>query len=89
MTVNIPKGTPNGKELRLRGLGMPVYAKKNEFGDMLVKVEIVLPEHLSEHETDLFKELAGIAEIARGAVIIRAAWKQKINSQLITYQPRT
>jgi curved DNA-binding protein len=60
VTVNIPKGTPNGKELRLRGLGMPVYAKKNEFGNMLVKVEIVLPEHLSEHEVDLFKELAGL-----------------------------
>jgi curved DNA-binding protein len=60
VTVNIPKGTPNGKELRLRGLGMPVYAKKNEFGNMLVKVDIVLPEHLSEHETDLFKELAGL-----------------------------
>jgi DnaJ-class molecular chaperone len=39
---------------------MPVYAKKNEFGNMLVKVDIVLPEHLSEHETDLFKELAGL-----------------------------
>ena len=60
VTVNIPKGTPNGKELRLRGLGMPVYAKKNEFGNMLVKVEVVLPEHLSEHEIDLFKELAGL-----------------------------
>ena len=60
VTVNIPKGTPNGKELRLRGLGMPVYAKKNEFGNMLVKVEVVLPEHLSEHEIALFKELAGL-----------------------------
>jgi len=60
VTVNIAKGTQNGNELRLRGLGMPVYAKKNEYGDMLVKVEIVLPEHLSEHETDLIKELAAL-----------------------------
>jgi curved DNA-binding protein len=58
VTVNIPKGTPNGKELRLRGLGMPVYAKKNEFGNLLVKVDIVLPEHLSDEEIDLFKALA-------------------------------
>lgn len=60
VTVNIPKGTPNGKELRLHGLGMPVYAKKNEFGNLLVKVDIVLPEHLSVEEIDLFKTLAAL-----------------------------
>jgi len=59
VTVNIPKGTPNGKELRLRGLGMPVYAKKNEFGNLLLKVDILLPEHLSDEEIDLFRKLAG------------------------------
>jgi curved DNA-binding protein len=58
VAVNIPKGTPNGKELSLRGLGMPVYAKKNEFGNLLVKVDIVLPEHLSGEEIDLFTKLA-------------------------------
>ena len=60
VTINIPKGTPNGKELRLRGLGMPVYAKKNEFGNLLVKVNIVLPENLSEQEMSMFRELAAI-----------------------------
>ena len=58
VTVNIPKGTPNGKELRLRGLGMPVYGKRNEFGNLLVKVDIVLPEHLDEEEVTLFRTLA-------------------------------
>jgi curved DNA-binding protein len=58
VTVNIPKGTPNGKELRLRGLGMPTYAKKNKFGNLFVKIYIVLPEHLSEEESDLFGKLA-------------------------------
>ena len=58
VTVNIPKGTPNGKELRLRGLGMPIYAKKNEFGNLQVKVDVVLPQQLTERETDWFKELA-------------------------------
>ena len=60
VTVNIPKGTPNGKELRLRGLGMPVYAKKNKFGDLHVKVDIVLPENLSQEETELFGKLAAL-----------------------------
>ena len=57
ITVNIPKGTPNGKELRLRGLGMPVYGKKGKFGDLLIKVDIVLPEHLNEEEADMFNKL--------------------------------
>jgi curved DNA-binding protein len=62
ITVNIPKGTPNGKELRLRGLGMPVYGKKNKYGNLEVKVIIVLPEHLGEEETDLFRKLASMRE---------------------------
>ena len=60
VTVDIPKGTPNGKELRLRGLGMPVYTKKNEFGNLLVRVDVVLPEPLSEEEIDLFGKLAAL-----------------------------
>jgi curved DNA-binding protein len=60
VTVDIPKGTPNGKELRLRGLGMPVYAKKSECGNLLVKIDIVLPEHLSEEEINLFGKLAAL-----------------------------
>jgi curved DNA-binding protein len=60
VTVNIPKGTPNGKELRLRGLGMPVYAKNNKFGNLFVKVDTVLPENLSQEETELFGKLAAL-----------------------------
>ena len=29
---------------------MPIYGKKNEFGNLLVKVDIVMPEHLNEEE---------------------------------------
>ena len=60
IAVNIPKGTANGKELSLRGLGMPVYGKKNEFGSLLVKVDIVLPEHLTAAEISLFTKLADL-----------------------------
>jgi curved DNA-binding protein len=60
ITVNIPKGTPNGKELRLRGLGMPFYGKKSKFGDLLVTVDIVLPANVAEEETALFERLAAL-----------------------------
>jgi curved DNA-binding protein len=62
VTVNIPKGTQNGKELRLRGLGMPAYGKKNEFGNLLVEVDIKLPEHLSEEEMELFRKLGALRQ---------------------------
>jgi curved DNA-binding protein len=58
VNVDIPKGTQNGTVLRLRGLGMPIYGRKNEFGNLLVKVGIVLPEHLTVKETELFTSLA-------------------------------
>ncbi|MGD0339690.1 MAG: J domain-containing protein [Bacteroidota bacterium] len=58
--VDIPKETPNGRELKLRGLGMPIYGKKNEFGNLYVKVVIQLPNHLSKEEIDLFKKLAAL-----------------------------
>jgi curved DNA-binding protein len=58
--IDIPKETPNGKVLRLMGLGMPIYGKKNEFGNLYVKVVIQLPNHLSKEEIDLFKKLAAL-----------------------------
>ena len=56
--IDIPKGTPNGTVLRLRGLGMPIHGRRNEFGDMFVKMMIQLPQHLSEEELELFRKLA-------------------------------
>jgi curved DNA-binding protein len=60
VNVDIPRGTPNGKALRLRGLGMPIYGRKNEFGDLLVKVVIQLPQNLTAEELDLFRKLAAL-----------------------------
>jgi curved DNA-binding protein len=58
VNVDIPKETPNGKVLRLLGLGMPVYGTKNEFGNMYVTIAIQVPDHLNEQEIDLFRKLS-------------------------------
>ena len=58
--MNIPQETENGKVLRLRGLGMPIYGKKNEFGHLLVKIEVVLPKNLSDNEVQMIKTLAAL-----------------------------
>jgi len=56
--VDIPKETPNHKELRLRGLGMPVFGATDEYGDLFVTIDIHTPDHLSQQETDLFRKLS-------------------------------
>lgn len=58
INLNIPMETPNGKLLRLAGLGMPIHGKKNEFGNLYATVSVKLPEHLSEQEIELFKKLS-------------------------------
>ncbi len=58
VNVDIPKETPNGKMLRLLGLGMPVYGTKKEFGNLYVTLIIQLPDHLTEEEIELFGKLA-------------------------------
>lgn len=58
--VDIPLETPNHKELRLRGLGMPVFGTKDAHGDLFVVVNIQIPEHLTEQETELFGQLAAL-----------------------------
>ena len=58
VNMNIPTGTQTGAELRLKGLGMPVYGKKDEYGNLFVKVVVQIPQNLSEGEIELFKKLA-------------------------------
>ena len=60
VNVAIPKETPNGKLLRLPGLGMPVQESKNEFGNLYVTISIQLPDNLNEQEIELFRKLAAL-----------------------------
>ncbi len=56
--VNISKETDNGKVIRLKGMGMPRYAKENEYGDLYAKINVTMPKNLSRKEIELFNELA-------------------------------
>ena len=58
--VNIPRETQNGKVLRMKGLGMPVYGVKNKYGDLYLKIIIEIPQRLTEEERELFRKLASI-----------------------------
>ena len=56
VTVKIPAGTPHGKTLRVRGKGAP--RRGGGDGDLLVKVEIVVPQKLGRKEKDLLEKFA-------------------------------
>ncbi|MEX2335976.1 MAG: J domain-containing protein [Fulvivirga sp.] len=56
LKINIPKGTSNGKVLRLKGKGMP-RKDSSSFGDLYAKISVKIPDHLSAEEEELFKRL--------------------------------
>jgi curved DNA-binding protein len=60
--MSISMGTDNGKLLRLKGMGMPVYNKEKEYGDLYAKVTIEIPKNLTGKELELFKELSTIKQ---------------------------
>ncbi len=57
MKIDIPKETENGKVLRLKGLGMPLFGKENQFGDLYIKVHALLPKNLKSKEIALLQQL--------------------------------
>ncbi|PRY15620.1 curved DNA-binding protein [Pontibacter ummariensis] len=60
LKLKIPEGTQNGKTLRLKGKGMPVYGKGDQHGDLYVKIEVSLPTHLSHEERELLEKLRSL-----------------------------
>lgn len=57
LKIKIPPGTQNGKTLRLKGKGMPVYDKTGKFGDLLLSIVVDIPEKLTDEQKDLFLKL--------------------------------
>ena len=57
LSVKIPEGTQNGKQLRLRGKGMPLYGKPGQFGNLLLKISVMLPTKLTEEQKELVNKL--------------------------------
>jgi molecular chaperone DnaJ len=53
--VKIPPGIQSGKQLRVRGAGMPVLNGRGH-GDMVIQVEVETPTRLSARQRDLLEE---------------------------------
>jgi molecular chaperone DnaJ len=69
IAVAVQPGTQNGQMIRLRGQGWPVKVGSDTRGDLLVKVNVVLPDSLDEDERKLFEQLRARRESARNASV--------------------
>jgi molecular chaperone DnaJ len=56
LALKIPAETQNGRVFRLAGQGIPHLGKSTR-GDLLAKVNVVLPTKLSEKEKELFRQI--------------------------------
>jgi curved DNA-binding protein len=60
--IKLKAGTQNGTLLRLKGKGFPVYNQADQHGDLFVKVNLQLPENLTDQEKELFRQLAQLRD---------------------------
>ncbi|SHJ00868.1 molecular chaperone DnaJ [Wenxinia saemankumensis] len=58
--VKIPEGSQNGRQMRLRGKGMPAI-RGREFGDMFIELGVETPVNLTGRQKDLLREFEQIS----------------------------
>jgi molecular chaperone DnaJ len=61
VTLKVPAGTQNGRTFRVRGRGVPGSGRKGG-GDLLVSLQVAVPEKLSRKERELLREFASLSE---------------------------
>jgi molecular chaperone DnaJ len=57
VSLKVPEGTQSGRELRVRGRGIPFLNEKGA-GDLIVKVIVQIPRKLSRPQRELVAKLA-------------------------------
>jgi molecular chaperone DnaJ len=57
-TLDIPAGIQSGKQLRVRGAGMPVLQGRGR-GDMVVEIAVETPTKLSRRQREILEEFRG------------------------------
>lgn len=60
-SVDLPRGSQAGDEIRLRGMGMPALRGQKR-GDIVVHLRLITPRKLTKRQEELFRELAQLDE---------------------------
>ncbi len=62
-TIKVPAGTQSGKQLRVRGRGMPALSsngRSHGFGDLVVQIDVETPVKLSKRQRELLEEFQAL-----------------------------
>jgi curved DNA-binding protein len=59
--LKIKPETQNGTKTRLKGKGLPVYKSSDQFGDLYITFNVLLPTNLSDKQKELFTEIASLS----------------------------
>ena len=65
VALRIPALTQNGRQIRLGAKGMPTLGSGDRRGDLIARVRIHVPEHLSDGERAHFEELRALRDAVR------------------------
>ena len=55
--VRIEEGTQNGKSIRIKGKGMPIYGKSDTHGDLYMQIQVQIPDKLTGEQKRIFEQL--------------------------------
>jgi molecular chaperone DnaJ len=64
VTLKIPAGTQNGRTFRVKGRGVGSNGRAKSGGDLLVTVQVAVPEKLSRKERELLREFASLSDVS-------------------------
>ncbi len=68
--LTVPVGVQTGRRLRLAGRGYPVGREQR--GDQIVELEVVIPQQLSDRERALYQELKSLETFAPRADVLQS-----------------
>jgi len=57
LKIQIAAGTQNGKSIRLKQKGMPLYEKPNIYGDLYIQIQVLIPDKLTDKQRELFEQI--------------------------------
>ena len=57
ITFSIPPGTANGKVLRVKGKGFPIYKQEGKYTDLLISVIVDIPDNLDREDKMLIQKI--------------------------------
>lgn len=57
ISFTIPPGTQNGKVLRVKGKGFPIYKQEGKYSDLLISIVVEIPTNLDDEDKMLITQI--------------------------------